>query len=371
MTEFRFVWPALVATVLFAVNVQAAEDQGDWYIDGMGSGALMDSERNLDDGFAGFTGRFGKALNDNWNVELAAQALDIDGDSAKGGTDFDQFSGAVNALWVFNRGGVFQPYLLGGLGMADSKFAGRSSDKNAFFDLGAGAIVPLADGKFRLRGEVVRRDEDADGSPVDYILNIGFGVPFGKKAAPVVAAAAVVAAPVDSDGDGVTDDMDQCPGTPAGAIVDARGCELDSDGDGVVDRLDECPGTPAGVEVDAVGCPIVVVISLDGVNFRTNSADLLDGADAVLSEQAATLVENAGITIEVAGHTDSDGDAGYNQQLSQRRAEAVRDYLIAKGVSAERISATGYGEAEPIASNATREGKAMNRRVELRVQESN
>jgi len=369
MQKLRFKMLALAATAMVAGAAQANDHQGDWYIDGMGSGAIMDSGRNLDDGFAGLTGRFGKKLNDSWNVELSAQALDIDGDSAKGGTDFDQFSGAVNALWVFNRGGVFQPYLLGGLGMADSKFSGRSSDKSPFFDVGAGAIVPLADGKYRLRGEVVRRDEDTDGSPVDYILNIGLGVPFGKKAEPVVVAA--VAAPIDSDGDGVTDDMDQCPGTPPGAIVDARGCELDSDGDGVVDRLDECPGTPKGVEVDEVGCPIVVVISLDGVNFRTNSADLLDGADIVLDEQAGKLVENATITIEVAGHTDSDGDAGYNQQLSQRRAETVRDYLIGKGVSADRISATGYGESEPIASNATREGKAMNRRVELRVQEDN
>lgn len=357
----------LAGTTLFAVTAQANDHQGDWYIDGMGSAAIMDSGRDLDDGIAGLTGRFGKKMNDNWNIELAAQSLDISGDSDKGGVDFEQFSGSINALWVFNRGGEFQPYLLGGLGMANSKFEGSGSDKSPFFDIGAGAIVPLADGKFRLRGEVVRRDEDTDGSPVDYILNIGFGVPFGKKAEPVAVAAAP--APLDSDGDGVTDDMDQCPGTPAGAIVDARGCELDSDGDGVVDRLDECPDTPQGVEVDEVGCPLVVVIELEGVKFRTNSADLLDGADAVLDEQAAKLAANPDLLIEVAGHTDSDGDAGYNQQLSQRRAEAVRDYLISEGVAAANITAVGYGESEPVASNATPGGKAENRRVELRIRE--
>ena len=357
---------ALAGTALFAITAQANDHEGDWYIDGMGSAAMMDSGRNLDDGIAGLTGRFGKKMNDRWNIELAAQSLDIDGDSDKGGVDFDQFSGSVNALWVFNRGGEFQPYLLGGIGVADSRFQGSGSDKSPFFDIGAGAIVPLANGKYRLRGEVVRRDEDTSGSPVDYILNIGFGVPFGKEPAPVVVAAAV---PIDSDGDGVTDDMDQCPGTPAGAIVDARGCELDSDGDGVVDRLDECPDTPQGVEVDEVGCPIIVVIELEGVKFRTNSADLLDGADEVLAAQAATLAANPDLLIEVAGHTDSDGDAGYNQQLSQRRAEAVRDYLVGEGVAAENITAVGYGESEPVASNDTAAGKAENRRVELRIQE--
>jgi len=361
----QIVWVATVSA-LTMTNV-LANDTGDKYVDILGTAADPDRERLLDDGFAGFSGRIGKAYSDRWNLELAATALDFDGDSRKAGIDQDIFSLGGNALAVFNRGGSFQPYFLAGLGGVDEKFAGNGGNLHYYYDLGVGALVPIFKNKGRLRAEVVRRAIDDTFDSKDWMLNIGFGVPFGKKAAAPVAMAAV-AAPLDSDGDGVTDDLDQCPNTPAGAAVDARGCELDSDGDGVVDSKDKCPNTPAGTEVDADGCAIVVVINLEGVNFRTNSADLVDGAAGILDEQAATLAANTGIAIEVAGHTDADGAADYNQQLSQKRAEAVRDYLIGKGVAAERISAAGYGESEPVASNDTREGKAQNRRVELRIQ---
>jgi len=172
-------------------------------------------------------------------------------------------------------------------------------------------------------------------------------------------------APGDADGDGVTDDRDRCPTTPAGAKVDANGCELDSDGDGVVDSRDACPGTPAGVKVDSNGCEIVAkVISLDGVFFHTNSAELKGDSYSVLDSAAGTLTSMPNVSVEVAGHTDSQGDAGYNQNLSQQRAETVRSYLISKGVSASRLSATGYGESQPVADNSSSAGRAQNRRVE-------
>lgn len=176
------------------------------------------------------------------------------------------------------------------------------------------------------------------------------------------------APPGDADGDGVTDDKDRCPTTPAGAAVDANGCELDSDGDGVVDSKDACPGTPAGVKVDANGCEIKAkAISLSGILFHTNSAELRSESIAVLNATADTLNANPGVGVEIAGHTDSDGDAGYNQDLSERRANTVRDYLVSKGVSGSRLSAAGYGESQPVADNATAQGKAQNRRVELRI----
>ncbi len=178
----------------------------------------------------------------------------------------------------------------------------------------------------------------------------------------------VPAAPGDADGDGVTDDRDQCPGTPAGAKVDANGCELDSDGDGVVDSKDACPGTPAGVKVDATGCEIKAKsISLTGILFHTDSAELKSESIAVLNATADTLNANPGVAVEIAGHTDSQGDAAYNQGLSERRAKSVRDYLISRGVSSSRLSSAGYGESQPVADNATADGRAQNRRVELRV----
>ncbi|HZW59478.1 MAG TPA: OmpA family protein, partial [Woeseiaceae bacterium] len=171
----------------------------------------------------------------------------------------------------------------------------------------------------------------------------------------------------DSDGDGVPDDLDRCPATVRGAEVDSAGCELDGDSDGVVDRLDRCPGTAAGVQVDVAGCEIKAEIRLPGVNFESNSDRLLGGAEQVLDDAAATLIKNPTITVEVAGHTDSDGAANYNESLSERRALTVRDYLASRGVDLDRMTVRGYGESQPIADNGTASGKAQNRRVVLRV----
>jgi OOP family OmpA-OmpF porin len=135
----------------------------------------------------------------------------------------------------------------------------------------------------------------------------------------------------------------------------------------VVDRLDECPNTAAGVPVDTRGCEIKDVIRLPGVNFETNSDRLRPGAENVLEDAAETLKRNPGLDVEVAGHTDSQGAAEYNQGLSERRARTVMDYLIGRGVDEDMLSFRGYGESQPIADNATAAGRAENRRVELRI----
>ncbi len=170
----------------------------------------------------------------------------------------------------------------------------------------------------------------------------------------------------DADGDGVLDSKDQCPGTPAGAKVDAKGCELDSDGDGVVDSKDACPNTPAGATVDARGCTVGLV--LQNVQFQTNSNVLTADSKAVLDKVADSIKARGDITsITVIGHTDAMGAADYNQGLSERRAKAVADYLASQGVDAGILSSKGMGESAPIADNGTAAGRAQNRRVELQV----
>lgn len=172
----------------------------------------------------------------------------------------------------------------------------------------------------------------------------------------------------DSDGDGVPDDVDACPGTPAGVAVDARGCPRDSDGDGVPDYLDKCPGTPSGAKVDADGCEIMdsVSISVTADHFDFDSATLKPAMESELSDVAAKVRASAGSEmLEVVGHTDSTGPEAYNQGLSERRAEAAASYLIDAGVPASQISTMGKGESEPVGDNGTREGRAMNRRVEV------
>lgn len=169
------------------------------------------------------------------------------------------------------------------------------------------------------------------------------------------------ARPIDSDGDGITDDKDQCPGTPAGVEVDPQGCPLDSDGDGVYDYLDKCPGTPAGAKVDARGCWV-----LKGVTFDTGKSTIKPLSFPVLDEVVTIMKKNPGLKVEIQGHTDNRGAEEYNQTLSENRARAVMEYLMQKGIEQGRLSYIGYGFAKPAASNLTAEGRAQNRRVELK-----
>ena len=174
----------------------------------------------------------------------------------------------------------------------------------------------------------------------------------------------------DSDRDGVIDGRDKCPGTRRGARVNANGCVAtgpDSDRDGVPDNFDRCPDTVVGAAVDGNGCPVRQVVVLNGVNFNTGSATLTAGAKQVLDGVVETLRSQRATLIEIAGHTDSRGDAQANLSLSQKRAESVRNYLVERGITASRLTARGYGEYEPIASNDTAGGREENRRVEFRV----
>ncbi len=181
--------------------------------------------------------------------------------------------------------------------------------------------------------------------------------------------------PVDSDADGVFDGIDVCSNTPKKAQVDVKGCPIDSDGDGVFDGIDRCAGTPTGSVVNAEGCPQAATpkapkpfekwLVLRNVTFSSGKAEITPGSFATLDEIAAMLAANPDVKIEVRGYADSKGSADANLSLTQRRAEAVRQYLIQHGIEAARVRARGYGEADPVASNETSEGRAMNRRVEL------
>lgn len=190
----------------------------------------------------------------------------------------------------------------------------------------------------------------------------------------------------DNDGDGILDKDDQCPMDPEDIDrwQDSDGCpEDDNDGDGIDDAADECPNDPEvknGFE-DEDGCPdeatkkkLVVVkrekIEInDKIFFAFDSDRILPKSYDLLDQIAAVIKEHTEIpAIFIEGHTDSDGSDDYNLELSDRRAKSVRTYLIdIGGVATERLQAKGFGESTPIASNATEEGKAENRRVEFRI----
>jgi hypothetical protein len=210
-------------------------------------------------------------------------------------------------------------------------------------------------------------DSDGDGVP-DYLDKCP-GTPKGVKVN-------ADGCPIDSDGDGVPDHLDKCPGTPKGVKVDAVGCPLDSDGDGVPDYLDKCPGTPRGVPVDENGCPPTGVVirgdewAVEGqVLFDTDKATLKPSAQALLDRVVAFLQKNQQWQVEIQGHTDNTGPKAWNETLSQMRADSVKNYLVTRGVAADRLTAKGFGWSEPIASNDTAEGRQQNRRVDFRPTE--
>lgn len=211
---------------------------------------------------------------------------------------------------------------------------------------------------------------------------------------------------IDSDGDGVTDDKDECPNTPKGVEVDEKGCPIDTDGDGVADINDDCPnntpreisrgvdangcpkdsdldgvpdykdrcpGTPYGETVDQYGCALsdqdrVEILSSD-ITFAFDSYRLTAQGQGELTSIADQILSNFDkfSSIMLTGHTDSIGTMRYNQTLSERRANAVRNFLVGRGIPTDQVSAQGKGESSPIASNSTREGRAQNRRVEVLV----
>jgi outer membrane protein OmpA-like peptidoglycan-associated protein len=178
---------------------------------------------------------------------------------------------------------------------------------------------------------------------------------------------------LDNDGDGIPDLNDGCPNQAEDfdGFEDRDGCpDLDDDGDRVPDARDKCPNTPLGIEVDENGCPLVQEIKEDlilrGVKFGGGSAELTEGSQGVLELVAYSLLAWPNVVIEVHGHTDSKGAAAFNRELSQKRADSVRTFLLDLGIAPERVIAIGFGEGFPIATNGTPEGRATNRRVEIR-----
>ncbi len=245
------------------------------------------------------------------------------------------------------------------------------------------------------RGVVV----DANGCPVDGDAD---GIADYLDKCPTVFGIAQFEGCPDTDGDGVQDSMDKCPDTPKGVKVDAKGCPIDTDKDGIADYLDKCPteygiakfeGCPDtdgdGIQ-DSVdkcpeiaglpeydGCPkpeedvvdpvIVDVPTIENVLFETNKNIIRAKYKTILDNAAKFMKENPSVKIVVAGHTDDQATEVYNQGLSERRAQVVKEYLLKKGVEASRITSEAYGEAKPTAENATAEGRTLNRRTELKV----
>jgi OOP family OmpA-OmpF porin len=326
--------------------------------------------------------RLGHDFTKNWGAELVFDYVDTHYEPKDLHTNVYNYR--IEGLYHFMPDSKLVPFLAAGLGGMSIDYRGDKSDKTRFTPALGGGLKYFVTDWMALRADV--RYVMGIGSVyhnLEYALGLSFYFGGKRAAAPVVAAKpaeepakpkaaapAVVAAPPveqDSDKDSVPDSRDKCPGTPPGTSVGKDGCPLDSDQDGVPDYLDKCPGTPSGVAVGKDGCPVPpekVSITL-AIEFDTGKADIKSKYHEEIGKVAAFLREYPTATGTVAGHTDNIGKEAMNQELSQRRAESVKNYLVQKfGIDPARLSAKGYGMARPIADNKTAEGRQKNRRIE-------
>ncbi|MGB2108530.1 MAG: OmpA family protein [Marinobacter vinifirmus] len=391
----NIVRPVALAVLASSLSAPAlAADKQSIYLNPFAGYQLFDDKRDLSE-----TDTYGVGIEyrfkPHWAVEAVYSRADADRKYVDGDSEFEELR--LDGLYYFRgQDSAWNPYLAFGAGYADfgdgPVFTAGTNHDETRVNVGAGVRYNISD-MISLRGDL-REFHGIDESTFDTMVSLGLslafhhtttepkpadadndGVPDSRDQCANTPAGAQVdsrGCELDADNDGVADSKDQCPNTPAGAEVNSRGCELDSDNDGVVNSKDQCPNTAAGAEVDETGCEGVTetieTIELR-VQFPTNSSVIDATYDAEIRKAADFMEEYPETTVEIAGHSDSIGDAEYNRALSQRRAEAVADRLTSVlGVDPDRVTAVGYGEVEPIASNDTAAGRAQNRRVEARIQ---
>lgn len=381
------------------------------------------AEGNLnvkDDGYpvGGIELQFNSA-DSRWSPEfslLYSQGVDYKSGTAsqyKPGQDTKVIRPAFNGVYTFDEMSSVVPFAKLGAGLEKISNESASVEDGFFFDAGAGAKVPFTENlALKLEAIYMAKVGTNNAGFADSNLVVMAGLTFafgdtGAKAAPVsepkavepeapkaapVVVAAVVSTDDDNDGvlntldkcpntlpgivvgedgcekdddkDGVVNSHDNCPTTVIGAKVDTQGCNVDSDNDGILNTDDLCPNTVAGTEVNSDGCPKTIALS---INFENNSDVIKADSQEQLQKYADFLNANKNYSALLIGYTDSRGSASYNQKLSEKRAASVANDLQSKGVNASQLTYEGRGEANPIADNATSQGRAQNRRIEAEL----
>jgi len=343
---------AAATLALGTANLYADGDQP-WHVTGQFGTVNLDNDRDTRNNDVLWGIGFGRFFGNNLSLDV----------------EYDQFSGTYENTQAMVPGATYDQWKLSNTGVMGRYYIGQSNVR-PFLAAGLGSLkhrnvmdegsslsasmgIGLA-GQFSKhlsgRAQVIYRSDGDDNSLAtsksygDWIWSIGLSFDFGGKEAPPPP-----------------------PPPPPPPAKAAPPPNPDLDGDGVPNERDKCPNTRPGAVVDLDGCEVEAVISLEGVHFDFDKSTLKPEAMAVLDQAAALLDKHERVVVEVAGHTDSVGTEAYNQGLSIRRADAVKNYLVGKGVKASRLTAKGYGESQPVASNDTPAGRAENRRVELIV----
>lgn len=325
-----------------------AQGQGAVEVEAFGKHYFTDSSRDIENGNL-YGGSLGYFLTDDLALALSyGEYHDMtsnDSFAPKGHKDIKGNLAALDAVYHFGAPGAgLRPYVSGGFAHQNiSNLPQRTGrDHSTFASVGTGLKYYFTEhvfAKASLDGMY-----NLDAQEAEWMVGVGVGVNFGgspKAAKPAPAPISVAKACADSDNDGVCDTVDQCPDTATNVTVDSYGCQVVAE---------------------------TVRVELD-VKFDFDKARVKEESYGDIKSLADFMKQYPATTTTVEGHTDSAGTDAYNQRLSERRANAVRELLVnTYGVSSERVSAVGYGEMHPIADNATEVGRAVNRRVEAEVE---
>ena len=299
------------------------------------------------------SGIYGRQFLPKLSFEINAQSSTFETGTSRG-TDFYQNGGTVDLVYSFfdrRQASFVTPFVLLGAGAAYDDFYPNTRDGTAFLAEGGAGLVtrPLSSYGIRLRLDARYVHDSKEGGHEERRILAGVELPLGRTEHHVE----VLPAQVEI----------------REVVKEVTRPWIDSDGDGVEDARDQCPNTPRGMKVDARGCMIEnQKIALQGVVFDTNTSRLTVNATTVLDLICAAFIGQPTLKVEIAGHTDSVGSAAKNQVLSQARAEAVRTYLVFKGVNPDQLTARGYGKSQLLITPETgAQDRERNRRVELRV----
>jgi OOP family OmpA-OmpF porin len=350
---------ASIALGLFAA-AGAAQAQDGWYVAPAIGYYNSDEDRLTEEGSVFGALGIGRYFGNNAAIEFAVDRTTRSNDWPGEG-NFANLGFGLTYRQFFGDGS-FKPYILVGGGVNRHDREGSETGYDFMANAGAGVSYDFTQ---RVRGRLeafYRYDmddesiqdnlatENVDESAEDFgdwVIALGVQMALGQVEAPV--------------------EPEPLP-EPTPPPAEPHCSELDGDGDGVNDCDDRCPNTTPGTVVGPDGCELEVAVDLRGVEFDFDKSTLRPESQQTLNEATEVLRQYPDIRVEVAGHTDSIGTDQYNQGLSERRAQAVYDYLVNNGIDASRLNSRGYGEGSPIADNATREGRQRNRRVELVVQ---
>ena len=305
----------------------------------------------------------GYQFDSPWAIELVYADASTDSENLPVDIDFTRWH--VDGLYHLNTWGDVRPYLSFGVGEGEYDISSLSSDSDTLINVGAGIKYAFA------KHTAIRADLklfDADGlDAAEAAFAVGIHHVFARSVGSTVPAPHA-AGPIDSDKDGIYDDVDRCPGTAMGIMVDGLGCEKDDDNDGVVNSMDQCPDTTnTKATVDDKGCYVrlmqTVSIELD-VEFDFDSSASRPEHRVEVERVFEFMEKYPDTTVVIEGHTDSRGDDAYNKALSQERADKIANMLTDDfGIDGDRVKSVGVGEERPIDSNDTDEGRQNNRRV--------